>query len=840
MQLRKSITIPARLEDEEPVTPNNRNGTKPAHAGLMKATLIPFNPDNPPAAFPSLPLMSKAAPAADIAEADDVATGDSETLSSLPKQTSLVGVSSEDEEEEPSHDETSQIDPTDEQDSVEQDETPESATEREVLSLTSILTAKSPTSATQTGNNDGNALEQDASQQHGDTANVGARATVSLNQATTTPTTVNPIAPTTSQGAGQDETITDGSARAGTSQTQAIASSTAIAPPFVASVNWRDLPLSMQYRIFQTMYACDPSGNHVVRILGLTELETAQIWQAVRVRAMHPASLDDIRRYCLSISTPIPGVQPLVTSPTGGIEQQWSIDRDIYAGYLNYMVFVCNYDCASRPQVRLAEAFLAERRLPRGIIGTWAPDPAAVPGSGDLILVPDREAAQTSQTIARVDAARGSAVPSRAGTGPRLPLASSSSSAQELYFPGSNVCIVESSSARRADRDREFHPALSRQIPRNGPPRPARVAQLTRSTQPARRHPLATVSTPDDPPTPPRTGQGARQDGSSLGSATTHRPITRSTGNIPTQAAPASTLEAGNMPMQLTSSEPLDSDDARNALKDTTTTSSTQTASNTDEKARPEDLPLTSNPSSGSHRLVLKIYRQDGLAQLFRKAPSTTPDLSNQTEATTSVAASSGIDNAAENVPLKRKASRSDIRPDASKTPRLPEGSAPTTPPRGVVPYDVDNIERLHSEAKRAAAADDSMDVPDEPSTPTHSINVVPTGKASEDPVTTSAQAGATEAGFPPSPTFSTITEFEDLPEYQALLEPVKHRLRVKTPASSIVSADCPSKKKPQTLRLIVSERSYPAKKMTRARKAQEQRELEEALVARAAGIKKK
>jgi hypothetical protein len=67
MQLRKSITAPARLEDEEPATPRNRDITKPAFPDSTKATAVPFNPDNSPAAFPSLPL-SKVRPVTNITE----------------------------------------------------------------------------------------------------------------------------------------------------------------------------------------------------------------------------------------------------------------------------------------------------------------------------------------------------------------------------------------------------------------------------------------------------------------------------------------------------------------------------------------------------------------------------------------------------------------------------------------------------------------------------------------------------------------------------------------------------------------------------------------------------
>ncbi|OAP58329.1 hypothetical protein AYL99_07419 [Fonsecaea erecta] len=58
MQLRKCVTVPNRFEDEVHVGPASRNGTKPAFPAMLKDQIVAFNPNNPPAAFPSLPLTS--------------------------------------------------------------------------------------------------------------------------------------------------------------------------------------------------------------------------------------------------------------------------------------------------------------------------------------------------------------------------------------------------------------------------------------------------------------------------------------------------------------------------------------------------------------------------------------------------------------------------------------------------------------------------------------------------------------------------------------------------------------------------------------------------------------
>lgn len=57
MQLRKNISTPDRFVEEILVT-KPRSATKPAHPTLMASQVVAFDPDKPPAAFPSLPLNS--------------------------------------------------------------------------------------------------------------------------------------------------------------------------------------------------------------------------------------------------------------------------------------------------------------------------------------------------------------------------------------------------------------------------------------------------------------------------------------------------------------------------------------------------------------------------------------------------------------------------------------------------------------------------------------------------------------------------------------------------------------------------------------------------------------
>lgn len=57
MQLRRSIIQPDRFDEEVMVT-KPRSTTKPAYPDLMASLVVAFDPDQAPAAFPSLPLNS--------------------------------------------------------------------------------------------------------------------------------------------------------------------------------------------------------------------------------------------------------------------------------------------------------------------------------------------------------------------------------------------------------------------------------------------------------------------------------------------------------------------------------------------------------------------------------------------------------------------------------------------------------------------------------------------------------------------------------------------------------------------------------------------------------------
>ncbi|EXJ89290.1 hypothetical protein A1O3_02356 [Capronia epimyces CBS 606.96] len=86
MHLRSIIKPPARYEDLEAPATQSPNATKPVYPAKLRARIVPFNPNHPPAAFPSLPLTAHQphgstinTPPANLSEVPTNTTSPSET-----------------------------------------------------------------------------------------------------------------------------------------------------------------------------------------------------------------------------------------------------------------------------------------------------------------------------------------------------------------------------------------------------------------------------------------------------------------------------------------------------------------------------------------------------------------------------------------------------------------------------------------------------------------------------------------------------------------------------------------------------------------------------------------
>ncbi len=519
----------------------------------------------------------------------------------------------------------------------------------------------------------------------------------------------------------------------------------------------------MQYHIFQRMSA-DPAMDdaEISCILGLDGTEIEQLLHAVSVRALHPASFDEVRKHCVSLSVPIPG-----------LETSEVIDRDVFETHAWYLILASNYDHASKDQLRIAEKYLVERGLSRSLVGVWKPDPHGIADPDTLYF--------SHYTPTSLWTAGTTVLPSSV-PGPVHNATPPIIRKYKLWYP----LDLDRRESRR-------HPQLIGLPTMATPFRPAPTGN---PRQAGARHPLATVSMPGESPTPPRTRQqGAHRTGPTLrskGSSSTRLgPLvsfnwrTNSQQAVPSGLVVIEDQQAEREHLSAAFLEGMKRASAHKAAREAAEKASE--VPHQGGEAATVQAPPISGPTPKPQRLILKIRNENGLAQIFRKTPPKAAEIANQSGASQTTETIRGISNVSGTSTIgnpKRKASQSDIRPDGPKTRRMQADETPAN-------------------------------------------------------VSTPMEGGPVVYDCPPSPTFSTITENEDLPEYQALLGPVRHRLHLKE------AIETPKKK--QTLKLIFrSENALtpataatpaPPRKVDRPKSARLAEEAE--LVARAAGIKR-
>ncbi|KIW78748.1 hypothetical protein Z517_08587 [Fonsecaea pedrosoi CBS 271.37] len=304
MQLRRTVTVPTRFEDEVHNSSPNRNGTKPAYPTLLKAQIVPFNPNNPPAAFPSLPLTSASTPAARDSDRPEEMVNIPDTLHSLRLEGLGINLAGSG--------------------AVEEDDPP--AQWHTVEPIT---------------------VQQDT-------------------EITEGPIVDDPI------GA---EVLTTSSNVCGLLNRPKLMSADTLQTNCV--VTWDHLPLSLQSHIYKALSGSYPSKLAPI-LLGLTEHEAFQIEKAVSMRVLHPATVAEIWDYCSKASAE--GSAPLQPPSV--------IDADVFDEYVGYMVFASNYELAFESEVRLAREFLSSRGIATEVLGTWMPDPSDVPFDGLFRHVP--------------------------------------------------------------------------------------------------------------------------------------------------------------------------------------------------------------------------------------------------------------------------------------------------------------------------------------------------------------------------------------------------------------------------------------------------------------------
>ncbi|EXJ72746.1 uncharacterized protein A1O5_03893 [Cladophialophora psammophila CBS 110553] len=741
MQLRKSITAPTRFEDEVHAASQNRNGTKPAFAMLLKAQVVPFNPNNPPAAFPSLPLTSVNMPATRNAEESEELASNSETLSSLSNKglgISFVGSSAD---------------------------------------VGDILQARGQLSVPVTMQQDKTSLVESV----------------------------------------LDETIVTATPSTSSETEQNVA--------------WGLLPLSLQHHIYKALAAEYPSTS-VPRILGLTEHEATQIEKAVGLRVLHPASIAEIWDFCSKASVEISGF-PRPPS---------YIDPDIFSEYVHYMVFASTYEVAFESEVRLAEDFLSSRGIATDLLGMWLPDPLdgqfdaffkCVPGTtgkanlsnSNLNIHTDSgyssfsEADHTHEVQhspgrlrSRRDLIRQKAS-GRSSTVRSTAACSIYSNEHPLTTERKSVNVDPSLVARIAPH------SLATVTKFDGLLSPA--GDLWSNTREVDEEIRADVPQPDSHSIIPTFNNSASGEDQCPQFEPPDDSLTAAVGPHAASSSPKKSLV-----MVLLEYEEQSRD-------------SESEGPSQDLAAFSADL-LTTEMAPNPHRLVLKIQNKDGLAKILRKKSKSMdeakenypPNSANTTEVSlngtppscghpplmcllfetdmfgfsgnpmvtdverlmpdgtagvTFAGAATFPQASPDTSNTKRKASQSDIRPDASKVQRMLINVAPVTPSKAILQENSGGINRLHAGAKRScelSAVDMTLSSGTKsPAKSNHVISSIEPADELAGMFENTALLETMDPRSPLSPSYSPISENENSEEFQARLRgPMTRRMRVKVP----------------------------------------------------------
>lgn len=532
----------------------------------------------------------------------------------------------------------------------------------------------------------------------------------------------------------------------------------------------------------------------------MTDQELSDIQKAVRLRILHPASLAEIWQHASHAAAEVPG-----------ISRGHSIDVQRFKNFSDYMIFASNYEFAFESEIRNAEDFLSSREIPSELLGTWLPDPSEPDGSSYFVHIPGID-------------------PIRLTPSHDIHIDSGYSSLSEAE--------IDRAASRRTTRHEiaDTDALVSRSInekanARRGKGRPRTLAGNESTSQrrsitpggsgPAKpaRHPLANVTKPGESPGESKDAADAEANSRALPLILREQKQIVADAQSAVGVIPADGSYSGSV-----SEPPFAIDDAENLP-----------AAGEEECLADPTVTPTSNPS----RLVLRIQNKDGFARILKKRPksngSVSPiaslppalppispilDFQNMsqpavpalTKLDTSMSSFSRgliIDSATSEAtvtkgrdpgsclalrgslavrdsprllpipPHKRKASKETVCPSPTKMQRTIEVNH-ETPPTSIASKNIGNEQLLHTESKSSwnlgpVRTRESSDI----STPSKITRQAP---GLQVPSQASDHQGKSRE-TPRSPTYSPISENEDLEEFQALLRgPARKNLRIKVP----------------------------------------------------------
>lgn len=572
------------------------------------------------------------------------------------------------------------------------------------------------------------------------------------------------------------------------------------------SWTWNALPLSLQCHIYVVLRQ-QYSPESLSKLLGLTTGESRQIQKEMRFRSLHPASLTEIWDYATRTSDDIPGLPSCD-----------SIDVSSLNEFMDYMVYASNHAFANESEIRAARSFLALRGISADLLGTWLPDPSQPDGSEWFVHVPGVVGRNPLPSIDIHDDSGYSSLSEGDRDVNFEQGCSGLANGQPQLEPTMENGIHEQSIAQARGFESIDAPRQNQtgKMRKRGPP-------ATLLPPKAGRHPLSIVTKPDESPMQAEHdvesmdldlhyGRDASMaQACAFDPEPTLLPVQEDM-RVDTHGA----VDNTEVWLHRNPKETLDKVNAgehAGSTKQDGKTRSTEAEESSRRAARP------ARPQQG--HLVLRIQNKDGLAKIMKKTTKLTdsyntactadPELpaypcdyekqpptkaipSHSLPLNTKMSAFSraliesallasqdavnsnksdrllpfrALSTPTKPVTLpsfstKRKASRSDLRPTPSKLQHIMAGSQPCTPLKGIVPEPASTKKLLSSLVRQTW----------EPSSKESSEASTPTKLYHDASRSTTAQSAAafSSSASPRSPSYSPISENENLEEHQALI----------------------------------------------------------------------
>lgn len=230
--------------------------------------------------------------------------------------------------------------------------------------------------------------------------------------------------------------------------------------------------MSLQYQIFSSLEK-HHSRKHVKQLLGLTQEEFNEMSTAASLRRRHSASLAQIWRFARNGTEYVPG-----------FPEDISIDAESFNEFSDYMVFASRFEFALQSEIHDAERYILRRGMVCDVLGSWVPDPSEPDGSPYFVRLPAIATAFVPRTDSLLDSNYSSLLGDHSDEANTLGSAMHRPSSRDCTTVGKNINGKQNSRKRR----RQLHCIIA-----TGGKARCMTSSLEKSSRPAR-HPLANAT----------------------------------------------------------------------------------------------------------------------------------------------------------------------------------------------------------------------------------------------------------------------------------------------------------------------------------------------------------